>query len=233
MKGLMNRYLTVRNQLELEIKRKVFYHLARARKFYMPSKADVAHHVRTRRTDERLIIPDFFWKKANLLSNQAIMQMAMQLRDKKEIPMQYISEMMGWNIDDIIYGLKREEGTRLDPKWRKAVDDAIAKDPELAKKLIMGDDIDEALKAKFKEHKDQPVQEAPKTTPAKGRSDSKEFKLPEAMGPSTMLTPPEGPKKGPEGEAGPGKGPITNEEGGGLPERKPRPGEQEGGGPVL
>jgi hypothetical protein len=226
MKGLMNRYLTVRNQLEREIKRKVFYHLARARKFYKPSPADIAHNVRTRRTDSNLIIPEFFWKKANLLSNQAIMTMAMTLRDKKEIPMRFVAEMMGWDLDDIIYQLKREEGTRLDPKWRKAVDDAIAKDPELAKKLILGDDIDEALKAKFKEQKDEAPPEPPKTTPAKGRGKPEEFKLPEAIGPSTMVTPPEGGKKPAESED---KAPASPPEGG-LPERKPRPGEKEPGG---
>jgi len=231
MKGLMNRYLTVRNQLEQEIKRKVFHHLARSRKFYKPSAADVAHSVRTRRNPGQLIIPEFFWKKANLLSNQAIMQMAMGLRDKKEIPMRFVAEMMGWDLDDIIYQLKREEGTRLDPKWRKAVEDAIAKDPELAKKLILGDDIDEALKAKFKEQDGEVVQEPPKTTPPpKGRGKAEEFKLPEAVGPSTMVTPPEAPKKAPEAEEE--KGPPALPEGGGLAERKPRPGEQEGGGPI-
>jgi len=232
MKGLMNRYLTVRNLLELELKRKIFYHIARRRNFYKPSQADVSHKVKTSRGDEDLIIPHFFWKKANLLSNNSIMQMVMQLRDKKEIPMRFVAEMMGWDLDDIIYQLKREEGTRADQKWRKAVDDTIAKDPTLAKKVMLGDDIDEALKAIYRERGEiEPAIEPGKVPPKPGAPKGPSLGGGGGGPISTVAVPPEGGKRPPElNEEGKIGMPGEAGGGGGLAERKPRPGEQEGGG---
>ena len=230
MRGLMNRYLTIRNQIEREIKRKIFKPLSRIRKFYAPTQAELAHRVKTRRDDSRLIIPDFYWQKANLMSNQAIMQMIIGLRNSKEIPFSYIAEMMGWDTDDMIHQLKREEGSRLDPVWRDVRAETIKTDKVLRNKILLGDDIDEAIKAKYKQGGGGAEAE-PEVKPGKKPA-------PKAAGP----TPPK--------EAGAAARPTiepelstrpTLEEGGtekapgGGPEvageRKPRPGEApEGGG---
>lgn len=182
MRGLMNRYLTIRNNMEIEIKRKVFSPLSRIRKFYNPTPAEVSHRVKTRRDESRLLVPTFSWQKANLLSNQAIMQMVLGLREKKEIPFRFVAEMFGWELDDIIYQLKREEGTRIDPTWKDVKSKIIEKDEDLSWKLLLGDDIDEAIKAKYKEGSVAADEEEAEEKPSKKKKKDKaggDFVLPE------------------------------------------------------
>jgi len=228
MRGLMNRYLTIRNNLELEVKRKIFMHLSRVRKFYKPTEAELKHGVRTRRDDSRLYVPNFQWQKANLLSNQAIMQMIISLRDKKEIPFRYVAEMFGWNLDDVIQQLKDEEGTRVDPNWKDTVKKEIEKDEGLGRKLLLGDDIDEAILAKYKEGASKT--EGKKEEPSKKKEPRGKKKkdavgaLPDIPAPEPKI-PAEDARK-PEEGAAPEEGekePAAAPEVGG--ERKPRPGE--------
>jgi hypothetical protein len=224
MRALMHRYLSIRNSVEIQFKTKVFQHLARARKFYKPTEAEVAHHIQTRK-DEKLIIPEFFWQKANLLSNQSIMQMALQMRGKFEVPMRYIAEFMGWNIDDMKSELKKEEGTRVDPRWRKAVDDAIAKNPEFAKKIMLGDDIDTALKALSKEKmQEEPKKEEAKIVKPKKKEKAEYTAPPAPEGPVTPLEERKTPEEGANMEE---KTPPAIPEVGEPGERRPRPSEAE------
>ena len=227
MRGLMNRYLTIRNQIQTEITRKVFKPLSRIRKYYAPTQAELSHRVKTRRDDSRLIVPTFYWQKANLLSNQAIMQMVIGLRDKHEVPFRYVAEMFGWDIDDIVHQLKREEGSRVDPEWRNLRTETIKKDKGLSNSMLLGDDIDEAIKVKYKKgEKGVAAEPEPKSPTSK--------KAPAGVGrkPGAGAAPERGeaqlsvrPPAGGEGEVTPPEAPEVSGD------RKPRPGEtNEGGG---
>jgi hypothetical protein len=149
MKGLMHRYLTFRNNLTNELKRKVFANLSRMREFYTPSEADVNHRIKTSK-GRRLVIPEVYWQKANLLSNQAIMQMLITLREKKEVPMKYVAEMFGFDYNDMMHQLKNEMGTPADPVWqdlrKKVATDSKFKLHELGRRVLLGDDVVQALK---------------------------------------------------------------------------------------
>jgi hypothetical protein len=217
MKGLMNRYLTFRNNLANELGRKVFANLSRMRGFYTPTQAEVSHRIKTRR-EERLVLPKIHWEKANLLSNQAIQQFMINLRDKKEIPMKYVCEVFGWDFDDMLQQMRDEEATRADPVWQKMreklLTDPKAKLNDLAKKVLLGEDLVEAYKAQLKD-KIKTDEEAEQE-----KTEKDEFSVPEVAGPSGKATPelsrtvPEMPIK-----------PSAPAEVGALPEARPRPGE--------
>ena len=224
MRGLMNRYLTIRNQIQGEISKKVFKPLARLRKFYAPTQAELTHRVKTRRDDSRLIVPTFYWQKANLMSNQAIMQMIIGLSDKNKVPFRYVTEMFGWDLDDMIHQLKREEGSRVDPLWRDLRNDVVKKDKILTNKILLGDDIDAAIKAKYKQGGGGPEAE-PEVKP--GKRPGKKV-VPES---GSSARPPMEPELAtrPTGEEGGEKAIPTAPEVAG--DRKPRPNEApEGGG---
>jgi len=226
MRGLMNRYLTVRNMLEIEVQRKIFSHLSRKRGFYMPTQAETSHRIRAARTPDKLIMPKIMWHKANLLANQQIQQLVIGLREKGEIPFRFVAEMFGWNMEDIAHQLAREESTPADQAWRKVRDKALADDEMLANKVLSGVKLDVALKeqivAKFKTGDKS----------EKGKEDKE--KKPARSG----LTPPEvpisRPSLSPETEARPSevKSPIPPMPGtpGESASSKPRPGEEGGAG---
>jgi len=223
MKGLMNRYLTFRNNLESELKRKIFANLARKHEFYQPKPADVAHRVITRRNERRLIVPKFYWHKANLLSHQAIQQMVIDLRAKKEIPMRYVAEMFGWDFDAMLEQLKTEEGTRADSAWQKIREKAVVdgKEPsDLGRKVLLGENMEDALQEHFKDGvKSGPEQERQEEK-GKGKGNFEPPKVaPKARKPEADMS------RAPS-EAGPK--PTLAPEVGKLAESQPKPGESEG-----
>jgi hypothetical protein len=218
MRGLMNRYLTFRNNLENELKRKVFEHLARKREFYIPSEADAKHAVKTSK-GRRLALPEFYWHKANLLSNQAVQQMIIQLREKGEIPLRYVAEMFGWDLEDMLRQMEIEEGTRADPMWKKLKEKAVVegKVHGLGKKVLLGESIQDALKEMEKDKATDSSKPSAEASPEAG-----EGKKPK-MEPEFGLRPPEIPAMAPavpEGEGG-GHRPAPSEQGG-----EPGPGGQ-------
>jgi hypothetical protein len=188
MKGLMHRYLTFRNNLTNELKRKVFANISRMREFYTPSEADVNHRVRTSK-NRRLIVPDVYWQKANLLSNQAIMQMLLTLREKKEVPMKYVAEMFGFNYDDMMHQLKAEMGTVSDPLWqelrKKAVTDPKFKLHELGRRVLLGEDVVTALKEQEKDKIKTDSEAAQEKE--RGKEAGEEFPVPHVPSPGGHL----------------------------------------------
>ena len=224
MKGLMHRYLTFRNSLTGQLKTKIFANLSRMRGFYEPTQAEVSHRVRTPRAD-RLIIPEVYWQKANLLSNQAIMQMFLTLREKKEVPMKYVADLFGFDYDDMMHQMKREMGTASDPVWqevrKRAVTDPKYKLHELGRRVLMGEDVVTALKNVDKEKAEVPSIPEKKVKP-------EGFEPPEVPGeageiPAEFpLRPPELPPEIPR-PAAPGA----------LPEPRPKPGEEGAGTPAT
>jgi hypothetical protein len=132
MRGLMNRYLTIRNNLEIELKKKVFEPLARKHEFTDK--------------DGNLVIPKFFWHKANLLSSQAIQQMLISLREKGEVPARFVMEMFGIELDDLLYQFEKEEGTRVDQVYRRVMEDMVTKNAVVRDAYLNGKNLREAIK---------------------------------------------------------------------------------------
>ncbi len=217
MKGLMNRYLTFRNNLTNELNRKIFMNLSRQRDFYMPTTADVNHKIIIRRED-RLVVPEIYWERANLLSHQAIQQMIITLREKGEIPMQIVAEMFGWKMKDLEYMWEKEESTASDTVYRelrkKVITDSKFKVGDLGRKVLLGQNINSAIREKMKEDMMK------KDTGEGEEKKPGEFALPDVSSTKPSI-PSETATRPPE--AGP-TAPPTPGEAGALAEPKPSPG---------
>lgn len=137
MRGLMNKYLTVRNNLENELRNKIFRPMSAKLGFFDEQN--------------KPIVPAFFWQKANLLSSQAIQTMLVNLRDKGELPMRYISEIFGFELKDIVDQMKVEEGTRTDPVWRDLRKSRLEKSDVAREAYLQGHNFDEAIKQEIKQ----------------------------------------------------------------------------------
>lgn len=236
MRGLMNKYITFRNNLQNEAMKKIWIPLARKRGFYQPTEAEVKHKIKVSRTDKQLILPKMMWEKANLLSHQAIQQMLISMQEKGNLPAEYVYEMFGFEAEDVLYRFQREQGTRSDPIWQKVREDLATKDEEVALAILEGKDIQTILKEKIARGKAAEEGEAPKDkAKPKPVLPGKKTSLPG----STSPLPPIGEGSGRPAEIREGGPAQTSPTAVGQPkgvapvpgERKERPGEETGAGP--
>jgi len=115
---LMSKYLAVRAKLERVWKEKFFLPIALANEFYETSGGET--RVRKPYAERVPVIPDFEWRhKADLMDDQSYRNLIMQLRQRGDIPMEIISEIIGYDIEYIQEALEREAGTILDPAFRE------------------------------------------------------------------------------------------------------------------
>jgi hypothetical protein len=221
MRGLMQKYLTFRNNLSNELNRKVFINLSRMRRFYYPTTAEVDHRVITRRAD-RLVVPEIGWQKANLMGNQQIMQMLVQLRKDGDAPLKPVLEMFGFDFDDMMEQMKREEGTYADPVLRDvrkkyATGDKKSAINDIGKRLMLGERVADTLRENLGGEVQTPDEAA-------ARKKNEEFNPPEVEGPRgeveppMAFRPPEATTKPPMAAEGPGEAqPRPSGEGGTTP----------------
>ena len=139
MKVVMHRYLMNRIQLEKLIRTKVFLPITMRQGFVKRTKAELDHKVYG--SDKTYILPNFFYtQRLNLLSSTAEQEMLLRLRDKGEIPMEILTDVFGWDPNQLKAPFKREQGTELDPAWRDARKDVI-KDPDVRNSVLKGEKI--------------------------------------------------------------------------------------------
>ncbi len=216
MRGVMHRYLSVRNNLNNELIRKVFFTLARMKDFTAPTQAQVSHRVKSAK-GRKLILPKIFWHKTNLLASNQMIQMILSLRERGDVPLQSVTDLLGWNFDQMLSQLKHEESTYADKSWRTLKEKFLGDNKEMRKDSLAGKKIDEILKKNYKEEAKKP--EAQKE---KGRK-AKDFVMPAVAEPKEpVLT--EGGGEGEGGEpapeatgAGAGEGETPTPAPGGTP----------------
>lgn len=168
MRGLMNRYQTHRNDLQLAFQNHIFAPLARAWGAYKVTTAETSHRVRTRRDYKKLLVPTIRWEKANLLANQSIMQMVIGLEAQEKIPSRYLYEMFGWRLEDVVRDLERESETRIDPLWRAVRKKVVEGSAAISQRVALGESVDEAIKHVLSEEATKESEE-----PAKNKKDDK------------------------------------------------------------
>lgn len=116
MKVLQGRYQSKRDKFIQNFKRRLFEPLAKAHGFIERSQAELAHRVRT---THKYIVPGMEWNfKLDLTDQSQRMQYLMQLRDKVQIPMKVICEVLDLPYESVKASLKSEEGTVFDPVYQ-------------------------------------------------------------------------------------------------------------------
>lgn len=131
MKLVMHRYMSYRATLQKLVMNKIFLPIAIARKYIKKSQAEVAHKVYVSKKEPEYILPEFFWRRLNLLNSTAEQEFIMRLREKGEIPFNILEDMFNISHDSILSGFTEEESTSTDPLWRdirkkKAENDQVA-----------------------------------------------------------------------------------------------------------
>ena len=155
-KILMNKYLTIRAQLERLIKYKVFLPIAKERGFVKRTQNELDNNIRFEKDDSQYILPKYVWEKLNLLANTTQQQMIIKLYQNGDIPFKYVSDLFGWDSEDINQALKSEKGTMLDPHYRE---ERRNLESENSTDYLDGKDLDEMIEEKKKELREKEREE--------------------------------------------------------------------------
>ena len=159
MRVLMNRYLTVRTQLEKEVCNKIFLPMAREMDF--------------KDKEGRYILPEFMWEKTNLLSNTTQQDFVLSMRDKGDLPMAMVCDIFGWDKKIIQEQIKEEMGTVFDPVWRE-IYKSKSEDEFYQDQLFKGKKYDE-WQSKEEEVEKEKLQTT--TPPSEGKGIEKEKRV--------------------------------------------------------
>lgn len=125
-KAIQGRYQSKRDKLTGGLRTKIYKPYAEANEMWDRSTADVKNRVRTTRkskhsdgTNKALIPGIEFNFKLDLTDQAQRMQFLMQLRDKTQVPMRTMCEVLDLPYDSVKAALKAEEGTVFDPVYQK------------------------------------------------------------------------------------------------------------------
>lgn len=133
---LMHRYLTIRDQLELILRNKIFKRIAIEREYYKKDANDPTAE-RINGKYYALDIPKIKWRKLNLLDDTSQKQFLQKMREMKDVSHKVMCEAMDLESGEIIKQLKDEEGTVVDPEYQSARE-KLAGDKQIAPQILKG-----------------------------------------------------------------------------------------------
>lgn len=115
-KILQGRYQAKRNKMTSLYREKLLRPFAEARQIYKPTQANLSHRVRTRRQP---LVLNIEWNfKLDLTDSGQKIQFALQLREKTQLAMKVICELLNLDYQANKKALKEEEGTVVDPVYQ-------------------------------------------------------------------------------------------------------------------
>ena len=116
MKILQGRYQSKRDKMVKNFRDKIFTPVAKHHQVFDTTKAELDHRIRTKKTFK---LPKIEWNfKLDLTDQTQRIQYLMTLRDKTQIPMKTITEVLDLDYDAMEKLLEQEEGTVYDPVYQ-------------------------------------------------------------------------------------------------------------------
>jgi hypothetical protein len=144
IKLIMHRYMLQRATVNNLISNKVFLPQAVKRGLQVVDKSEADHNIANDKTHlpetKRYYIPKMFWRPSNLVSGIAEQEFMYKLRDKGDLPVESIFDVLGLDVDRVKAALDKEQSTSLDPVWREARKD-LAKNKKVRNQFLKGTKI--------------------------------------------------------------------------------------------
>jgi len=160
LRMLFHRYLTVRESLQKVYRDKIFLPIAQHQGFIRQTKVEKKNSIKILSKSfptKRYYLPDFLWRKTNLLNSQAEQEFLMRLSDKGDIPFMLLAEVFGFDTKTLEHYRKMEAGTFNDRVTRETIYEDFKKDPEMLNDYVTGKDAVSLLKDKYERDKQNKV----------------------------------------------------------------------------
>lgn len=162
MKMLMHRFNTAREDLQREYRNKIFFPIAKKQEFVKQTSGEIQKAVKVKSKNfsyKKYILPEFLWRRQNLLNNTQEQQFLMNLYNSDDIPFSIVADMFGLDTKMIKQYRKKDQGTYSNKITREIIDQTVKEDPSLSLKYISGEDPIEIMKEKMKANKKLEEQE--------------------------------------------------------------------------
>jgi len=143
LRMLFHRYLTVRQDLQDTYKYKMYLPIARSQKFVRQTNANNKNSIKIYSKNfplKKYYLPDFLWRKLNLLNNTSEQEFLLRLYEKGDLPFTVISDVFGYDNKILEKYWNSERGTMVDKNYRSIIENKIEKEPEFAKGYFEGKD---------------------------------------------------------------------------------------------
>lgn len=136
---LMHRYLIIRDMLALTLKNKIFRRIAMERGYYRSDTTGSTGEaqVNIQGKYKVLDLPKVKWRKLNLMDDTTQKNFLMKMREMQDIPHKILAEAMDLEAEDVVEGLKAEEGTVVDPIYQ-AVREKLSSEVKIQKQVLEG-----------------------------------------------------------------------------------------------
>lgn len=144
IKLIMHRYMLQRSLINNIITQKVWLPVAKKRDFKILTNAEEKSYVKKYNLPDikKYILPKMFWRPSNLVNQVQEREYLLKMREKGDLPLEVIYDLLGLDVDKMKNSLKSEEGTYFDPLFRKAKED-ILKDPKARNEFVKGKKFNE------------------------------------------------------------------------------------------
>lgn len=163
IKMLMHRFNTCREELQREYRNKMFFPIAKRQGFIRQTDGEIKKAVKVKSKSfayKKYILPEFMWRRQNLLNNTQEQQFLLNLYNSDDIPFSVIADVFGLDRNILKQYRKYDQGTYSNKITREIIDQTVKEDPSLSLKYISGEDPIEIMRNKLKQ--DQILQEQEK-----------------------------------------------------------------------
>lgn len=143
LRMLMHRYMTTRQDLQDTYKYKMYLPIAKAQKFVRQTPADAKHTIKIYSKNfplKKYYLPDFLWRKLNLLNSTTEQEFLLRLYEKGDLPFTVLSDVFGYDNKILEKYWKNERGTMADRNYRAIIEENIKENPKFAKGYLKGRD---------------------------------------------------------------------------------------------
>lgn len=152
MRLLMHRFNTAREDLQNEYANKIFLPIARQQELVRQTEGEAKKLTKVKSKNfatKKYYLPEFMWRRQNLVNNNSEQQFLMTLYQNGDIPFGVIRDVFGLDQKVIDVYRKRDNGTYSNQITREIIDQTVKEDPSLSLAYVMGEDPIEIMKKKL------------------------------------------------------------------------------------
>jgi hypothetical protein len=144
IKLIMHRYMLQRAMVNQIVTNKVWMPVAMKREYIIRRDTEVSNNISDDKQHipdvKRYAVPKLFWRPSNLVSGMQEQEYLLKMREKGDLPIEVIYDLLGFDLGKMKSALNDEQSTILDPRWREALKEVL-KDPKVRNSILKGDKI--------------------------------------------------------------------------------------------
>ena len=146
IKLIMHRYMLQRAMVNQIVTNKIWMPVAMKRDYVIRRATEVSNNISDDKQHipdvKRYAVPKLFWRPSNLVSGMQEQEYLLKMREKGDLPIEVIYDLLGFDLGKMKSALNDEQSTILDPRWREALKEVL-KDPRVRNSILKGEKVED------------------------------------------------------------------------------------------